>query len=72
MGVIKPPWISQEWFRKCPFNYCDHFGDKKLLATVCKICKEDIERVEKYKKEGRDPFDIKNALDDVAERGFNL
>lgn len=69
MGVIKPPWISQEWFRSCPFNYCDHFGDKKLLATVCKICKEEIERIENYKKEGKDPYDIKNVLDDVAE-GF--
>lgn len=67
MGVIKPPWISQNWFRKCPFNYCDHFGDKKVLATVCKICKEDIDRVEKYKKECKNPYNMKNVLDGVAE-----
>ncbi|MBI2337904.1 hypothetical protein HYU95_01860 [Candidatus Daviesbacteria bacterium] len=67
MGIIKPPWISQKWFRSCPFNYCDHFGDKKLLATVCIICKEDIERIEKYQKESKDPYDMKNILDDVAQ-----
>lgn len=67
MGVIKPPWISQEWFRSCPFNYCDHFGNKKLLASVCKICKEDVERVERYKRTGKDPYEMKNVLDDVAE-----
>lgn len=67
MGLIKPPWISQEWFRKCPFNYCDHFGEKKLLATVCIICKEDVERIEKYQKEGKDPYDSKNVLDDVGK-----
>lgn len=67
MGIIKPPWISREWFRKCPFNYCDHFGNKELLATVCIICKEDVERIEKYEKEGKDPYDMKNVLNDVSE-----
>lgn len=67
MGVIKPPWISDSWFRKCPFNYCDHFGDKELLATVCKVCKEELDRLAKYKKEGKDPYDMKNVLNDVAE-----
>lgn len=40
MGVIRPPWISEDWFLKCPFNYCDHFGDKEALALVCRICRE--------------------------------
>lgn len=66
MGVIRPPWISKEWFSKCPFNYCDHFGEKEMLAHVCKICAEDIKRIEKYKKQGRDPYDIKNVVKDMA------
>lgn len=64
MGVIKPPWISRDWFRQCPFNYCDHFGDKKLLATVCKICHDEILENEQIKKAGKDPY----ALDVVFER----
>ena len=67
MGVIKPPWISQGWFRQCSFNYCDHFGDKQSLAEVCKICQEDLERLGKYRKEGKDPYDMKNVFKDVSE-----
>ncbi len=67
MGVIRPPWISKEWFSQCPFNYCDHFGDKELLATVCKICKDEIKRLELYKKSGKDPYDMKNVLKDVGQ-----
>ena len=67
MGVIKPPWVSKKWFNKTPFNYCDHFGDEEKLTTVCKICKEEIERLEKYKKEGRDPYDLENVLEDVGK-----
>lgn len=67
MGVIKPPWISEEWFLRCPFNYCDHFGDKKVLAKICKICREDVERLEEYEREDKDPYDVKNVLADVAE-----
>lgn len=67
MGVIRPPWVSKEWFAQCPFNYCDHFGDKELLASVCKICKEEIEREERYTKEGKDPYDMKNVLRDIGK-----
>ena len=67
MGVIRPPWVSKEWFSQCPFNYCDHFGDKKLLATVCKVCKEELERLKEYKRKGKDPYDMKNVLDDVGK-----
>lgn len=67
MGIVKPPWISNEFFRSCPFNYCDHFGNKEKLAVVCIICKEDIKRIEKYKKEGKDPFALENVFDDVAK-----
>ncbi|GEM_PF-3208308 len=67
MGVIKPPWVSQKWFSQTPFNYCDHFGDKDMLVSKCKICKEEIERVERYKKEGKDPYDMKNVLEDVGK-----
>ncbi|MBI2442661.1 MAG: hypothetical protein HYV40_01990 [Candidatus Levybacteria bacterium] len=49
MGLIKPPWISKEWFDKCPFNYCDHFGDEDFLASVCKICRDT--RREKFSEE---------------------
>lgn len=42
MGVIRPPWITEEWFAKCPFNYCDHFGDKEVLIEFCKICREEF------------------------------
>lgn len=67
MGVIRPPWISKEWFSQCPFNYCDHFGEKKLLATVCKICKDEIKRLKLYKKAGKDPYDMKNVLSDIGK-----
>lgn len=40
MGVVRPPWIDKEWFDKCPYNYCDHFGDEEFLATICKICRD--------------------------------
>jgi len=56
MGVVKPPWISQKWFRQTPFNYCDHFGDKKLLAQLCKICHDEIAENEQLIKEGKDPY----------------
>lgn len=67
MGVIRPPWVSKDWFSQCPFNYCDHFGDKVLLATVCKICKEELERLQKYKKRREDPYDMKNVFRDVGK-----
>lgn len=67
MGVIKPPWISEEWFQQYPFNYCDHFGNKKLLATVCKICKAEVERLEMYKREGKNPYSWDNVFEDVAK-----
>lgn len=67
MGVVRPPWVSKDWFAQCPFNYCDHFGEKKLLATVCKICKDEIKRLELYKKDGKDPYDMKNVLEDVRQ-----
>ncbi|MBI4084579.1 MAG: hypothetical protein HY431_01595 [Candidatus Levybacteria bacterium] len=67
MGVIKPSWISKRWFDQCPFNYCDHFGDQELLATVCKICKDDIQRKKLYAKAGKDPYDLKNVFQDMAD-----
>lgn len=67
MGVVKPPWVSKDWFAQCPFNYCDHFGEKEILATVCKICKDELNRLKLYKKAGEDPYDIKNVFKDVAE-----
>ena len=67
MGVIKPPWVLEKWFNQTPFNYCDHFGDKEVLASICKICREENERLEKYKKEGKDPYDMKNVFEDVGK-----
>src|SRR3989344_4735036 len=66
MGVIKPPWISKKWFNKVPFNYCDHFGDKKCLATICKICDEEIKTIEKYRREGKDPYAWENVFKEVT------
>lgn len=67
MGVIRPPWVSKDWFSQCPFNYCDHFGDKEVLATVCKICKDEPQREKLYKKAGKDPHDLKYVFQDVAD-----
>jgi len=67
MGVIRPPWISKEWFEKYTFNYCDHFGEKEKLATVCKICREEIETNEKYRREGKDPHDMKIVFEEISE-----
>lgn len=67
MGVIKPPWISEKWFQQCPFNYCDHFGNKKLLATMCKICEEEVERLERYQREGKDPYSWDNVFEEVTK-----
>lgn len=67
MGVIRPPWISKAWFSKCPFNYCDHFGDKEILATVCKICKDELMRNRLYQNAGKNPYAIENVFDDVVQ-----
>lgn len=67
MGVIKPPWVSKKWFNRTPFNYCDHFGDKEKLAIKCRICKDEIERIERYRKEGKDPYDMKNVFEDIGK-----
>lgn len=67
MGVIKPPWISQDWFRRCPFNYCDHFGDKQRLAEVCKICQDELEYKAQCKREGKDPYDMENVFKEVGK-----
>ncbi len=67
MGVLRPPWISKAWFSKYPFNYCDHFGNQEVLASVCKICKEDAQRKQFYKKAGKDPNDLKYVLQDIAD-----
>lgn len=67
MGVIKPPWVSKKWFNRTPFNYCDHFGDKEKLATKCKICKDEIDRIERYRKEGKDPYAWENVFEDVGK-----
>lgn len=66
MGVIKSPWIFDAWFKQCPFNYCDHFGDKKLLATVCKICHDEIIENELLIKEGKDPNDLGVVFEKVG------
>lgn len=71
MGVIRPPWVSKDWFTKCPFNYCDHFGNQELLSSVCKVCKADLERIEKYKKQGKDPQDLKNVFIDIGKNLAN-
>ena len=67
MGIIRPPWISREWFAQGPFNYCDHFGNKLLLATVCKICDDELKRDMLYKKAGKNPNDWNNVFKDVVE-----
>lgn len=66
MGVIKPPWISENWFTRYTFNYCDHFGNKRILVRLCKICAQEIDRIGSYRKKGQDPYDINNVLGDVA------
>lgn len=67
MGIIKPPWISKEWFKQCPFNYCDHFGDKQRLAEVCKICKDELAYEARCKTEGKDPYDMKNVFKEIGD-----
>ena len=67
MGVIKPLWVSKRWFTQCPFNYCDHFGDKLKLATICKICKDELVRDEHYKRAEQDPNDWGNVFKDIAD-----
>ena len=67
MGLIKPPWISEKWFKQTPFNYCDHFGDKAALAQVCKICLDEIEWQEQCLNEGKDPYDMKVVFKKVIE-----
>lgn len=67
MGVFRPPWISKEWFAKYPFNYCDHFGNQEVLATICKICRDDVQRKKLYKKAGKDPYDWNYIFQDLAD-----
>ena|SRR3990167_4363032 len=67
MGVIKPPWVSQKWFRQCPFNYCDHFGNKQRLAEVCRICQDELEYHARCVREGKDPYDMKNVFKEIGD-----
>lgn len=67
MGVIRPPWVSKSWFDRCPFNYCDHFGNQELLTTVCKICKEELKRKDFHKKAGKDPYDWQYVFKDLGD-----
>lgn len=71
MGVIRPPWIDKEWFSKCPFNYCDHFGNKPMLAKICKICRDDVlEGFYQLKEEnaaGEMPYRYKNSSRDLKQ-----
>lgn len=67
MGVVKLPWVDQDWFIRTPFNYCDHFGDKKILAKMCLVCHEEVERRKRYKELGLDPYDLKTVFREVAE-----
>ena len=67
MGVVKPPLVSKKWFKQCTFNYCDHFGNKAELAKICKICRDELIRLELYKKEGKDPYNWKNVFKDIGE-----
>lgn len=67
MGMIRPPWVTIEWFRQCPFNYCDHFGDKEKLATVCIICKDEVEWKADCLRKGKDPNDFGEAMKKVGE-----
>jgi hypothetical protein len=62
MGIVQPPWVSKKWFEDATFNYCDHFGDKKELALMCKVCKDEIEWREKLIKEGRNPDSWEEAF----------
>lgn len=68
MGVIRPPWIPRKWFRSCPFNYCDHFGDKEVLGKVCVVCREDLKNnipSEYY-------YEIKTTPSDLWEETISL
>lgn len=67
MGVIHPPWISNKWFNECPFNYCDHFGDKYTLAAICKICRDELKREEKFRRLGKDPYDTKTIFKEIGQ-----
>lgn len=67
MGVIRPPWISKEWFSQCPYNYCDHFGNKEELAKLCKICRTEIDREVLYRKQGKDPHELQYVFKDMAK-----
>lgn len=50
-----------------PFNYCDHFGNQEVLATICKICRDDVQRKKLYKKAGKDPYDWEYVFQDLAD-----
>src|SRR3989338_4705040 len=65
MGVVRPPWITVDWFVKCPYNYCDHFGDKTVLARVCRFCLEDLVRDKHPAANQLDPFEIKFLIVDI-------
>lgn len=66
MGIVKPSWVIEEWFTQCPFNYCDHFGTQEVLATMCIICRDDVQRKKLYKKAGKDPYDVANVFSELA------
>lgn len=66
MGVVKLPWVDEEWFVRAPFNYCDHFGDKEILAKMCIVCRQEVERKKKYLAAGKDPYDLRLVFREMA------
>jgi hypothetical protein len=66
MGVLILPWISKKDFNATPFNYCDHFGNKKALAQKCSICREEIEFTNDCLRKGLDPHDPNLLMKSVA------
>jgi hypothetical protein len=68
MGVVRPSWITVEWFAQCPYNYCDHFGDKSILARVCQFCLEDLVRDKRPSSlQQLDPFNIQFLIIDIPK-----
>lgn len=72
MGVVKLPWVDQDWFARASFNYCDHFGNKEILAKMCFVCREELERKKRYKAMGLDPYDMRNIFREIADYRRNF
>jgi hypothetical protein len=64
---LKPPWIHKADFYKMPFNYCDHWCEKCVLTSICRVYKNNQKAKKKCKSKGIDPYSSECAIESAKD-----